>query len=416
MARRTTARTPPKDGAADGRPAPPQRRTHLTIALLIAAAGVLGGAIYLAVAPSGKSTSLPLGEPGPSPAERTRRAVEELLARADRMDPKAGPHAVLARSQGYEAACELARKYVRLSDPRDVVVRPVLARAQLRLGRMQDAERTIDDLLRLAPASAEGLWLKGELVRARGGQRAMQFFRLAAESDQATPELWSRYGTELRLAGRLDEARKYLLRAEQAGLHDRPTLMGLAALAMNDERFPRAEQLLQKLVTAGQSNARVLAMLAEARIYLDKLAEAERDLRLALEEDDSPELRVKLGDVLVLQKRRAEAAEEYARAAEHPAVEGLASYKAAQCCYFLGKYALAMKYIDRAAELAQAPDVTRWQRKIEDARFGAPAEAPGGAFQLPRGPAGDTASPPPAGGVLGELLGRSTTQPTDGPE
>ena len=415
-------RNTPKERAPHAPSDGPARRWQLTAGLLAAAAGVIGGAIYLAVSPTGPSAPQPIAQPGPSEAERTRRAVEDLLASADKLPAKGGPQSLLLKRKGYESACELAHKYIRLSDPRDVVVRPALAKGLLRLGKMAEAERVVDTLLRLAPQLGEALWLKGELLDARGDARAMTFFRQAAEDDQAPPTLWARFGSELVLRGQLEQGRQFLLRAERAGVEDRQVLLGLAMLAMRDDRYERAEALLTRLAGRGRPSPRTLLLLAEARKYTDKLPEAERALRQALEIDNSPAVQLKLGDVLVLQKRRAEAAELYAQAAGHAAIEAVASYKAAQCYYLLGQYALAMKYIDRASAAGENPDVAAWRKKIEDARFGEPTGT--GAFDAPApGPVGTARELPlpPAvgGGLLGELLRaerETTTQPAEPPE
>jgi tetratricopeptide (TPR) repeat protein len=349
-------------------------RKPLTFVLLAGAAAVLAAAIYLAVSPP-KPPPPPPAAPSISQAQEVRRHVEGLLARGDQVDPKAGAASLLIKRQAYEGACEVATSFIRFADRSDIIVRPLLAETQVRLGRMAEAERTVDDLLGLAPTSAAGLWLKGELLQARGAGGAMDFFRRAAESSQAGPEIWARYGSLALRRGEWDQAESYLARAEKAGQADGTTLRGLAFLAQRAGKFARAEELLQRLADARKGDPAVLAMLAMAQKDADKLPQAEKTLRQAMEFSESPGLWEQLGDVLLLQRRRVDAADAYARAAEHPAHQASAAFKAARCYYLQDKYALAMKYIDRAAEAAPTPEVQDLRKQIEDARFGPPAGA-----------------------------------------
>jgi Flp pilus assembly protein TadD len=347
-------------------------RKAITVALLAGTGVVLAAAIYLAVSPP-KPPPPPPATPGISQAQDIRRRVEDLLARGDREDPKAGPASLLAKRQAYEGACDVATSFIRFADRSDIVVRPLLAEAQVRLGRLAEAERTVDDLLGLAPTSTAGLWLKGELLQARGAGGAMDFFRRAAESDKAPPEIWARYGLLALRHDDWEQAEKYLTQAEKAGQADAATLHGLARLAQHDGKFARAEQLLQRVADARPGDPAALAMLAVAQKDADKLPQAEKTIRKAMELSESPGLWEQLGDVLLLERRRVEAGEAYARAAEHPAHQVSAAFKAARCYYLEDKYALAMKYIDRAAEAAPAPEVLALRKQIEDARFGQPS-------------------------------------------
>jgi len=374
---RKKARHPPEEGAE----APRGRR--LTAVLLLAAAAVIAGTIYVAVSPPWDSPGPNLPDPGPSEAEKTRQTVEDMLARADEIDPQAGARALVIKRETYERACEMARTFIALHDRTDVVLRPALAKAQLRLGDVRAAERTVDELLRLSPASVEGLWMKGQLLAVRDRDAAMEYFRRAAESDQAGAEIWSQYGAKLFSRGRFEAAREYLTRAERAGQRDHQTLLGLAMLAMRANDFARAEQLLAETARSGRGSVRVLSMLAEAQKQGGRLAQAEKTLRRALDLQPSPELRLQLGGVLILLRRRAEAAEMFAKASEGPSLEAAAALKAARLYYILDKYALAMKYIDRVAEHGVTPTVLRWRTKIENARFGDPSSTKGPTFRLP---------------------------------
>ena len=348
-------------------------RRRMTGILLAATAAVIAATVYIVVWDPLSPPPAPAPmETGPSRGEQARRKMAEIIAAADAIDPRGGAASLAERQVSYEQAAELGKRFVQLADQRDVLVRPVLAKALLRLGRLDDAEKTINALLKLAPRSAEGLCLKGEIIEARQEQGALELFRRAAESDQATPDIWARYGSALMAAEQFDRAEAMLLKAFHAGYKDHQVLWGLAALAMRAGKFDQAEPPLAELAGRGRPSMRVLVMLAQCQKENGKPAEAEKTLRRALAQQEVPELYIPLGDVLQLQRKYPEAAEMFARAAETSAMEAAASFKAARVYYLLDRHGLAMKYIDRAAALVDDPDVRQWRRKIEDARFGQP--------------------------------------------
>ena len=365
-------------------PARAKRGSRPAIVLLLAAAVVVGGTVYVAVRPPWQDEGDLVESPGPSQAQQTRRVIEEMIVRADRINATGNPGLQAAKRQAYETARDVAVKFIQLADRTDVVVRPMLAKAQLRLGKLAEAERTVDALLALAPTSGQGLWMKAQLVATRDRDRAVEYFRRAADSGEATAEAWARYGAELLQRGQVAEARKYLTRAERAGHRDPQTLLSLAGIAMEDENFARAETLLAEVVRRGHVNARVLAGLAEAQKGLGHLAEAEKTLRKAIDVEPVGELWMRLGDVLVLLRRRPEAAEAFARAAETPALAPAGAFKAARMYYLADRCALAMKYIDLLPAKGAAPAVEELRKKIENARFGSPTATSGPVFRLPR--------------------------------
>ena len=162
-----------------GQPDQPRLRWK-TKALLLATAVVIGATIYVvAWDPLKPKTKLPARDTGPTTGERVRQNMEGLIAQADAIDPRGGQGNLVTRQVAYERAAELGKQFVRLADRRDVLVRPVLAMALLRLGRLDEADKTLADLMALAPRSAEGMCLKAEVIEARGGQGALELFRRA---------------------------------------------------------------------------------------------------------------------------------------------------------------------------------------------------------------------------------------------
>ncbi len=400
-----------------GQSAQPRRR--MTGIVLAATAAVIAATVYVVVFNPLKPAPKPMAtDTGSSRGEQARSKIEEIIAAADAIDPRGGPTSLAERKISYEQAAELGKRFIQLADQRDVLVRPVLAKALLRLGKLDDAEKTINALLKLAPQSAEGLCLKGELIEARGGPGALEQFRRAAENAQATPGMWARYGSALMAAEQFDRAEAMLLKAFRAGCKEHQVLWGLGMLAMRAGRYDQAEPRLAELAGMGRPSMRVLAMLAQCQKENGKPAEAEKTLRRALAQQEIPELYIPLGDVLQLQHKYPAAAETFARAADMSTraagtstMEAAASFKAARVYYLTERYGLAMKYIDRATALVDDPEVRLWRRKIEDARFGRPdAQAAPPALPPPGAPSGATAadansgaarpSTRPAGGLL----------------
>jgi predicted Zn-dependent protease len=352
--------------------------------LVAATVVVIGATIYVAVSPPWKPPRDVPSDTGPSIAQRTRKVLEEALNQADSL-PDSGQ---TLRRNAYEQIATRALAHVRFQDGRDVLVRPILAQALMRMDRLKEAEQVVDDLLALAPALGEGLWLKGDILRLRGDGGYLEYYSRAAESPQGDPRVWAAYGMEMLRRGRASDAEKYLTKAEQGGQRSPLVLSGLAELAMGANDFARAEALLGEAMKEGATRStQVLGMLAEAQKAGGKLQQAEETARKALAMRKTGPLQMLLGDVLLLRKKPGEAAEAFAAASELPGHGAPGALKAARCYYLAENYALAMKYIDvAAARHGDNPEVARWVKMIEDARFGAPAADANGApaIRLPR--------------------------------
>ncbi len=374
--------------------APSQRKGSRAVTglLLLAVAAVVVGTVIVAAYPPGEGEDVPDAEPGLSEPQRRREQIEDLIARADALAVGSDAERI-ARLAAYKNAADLARAYIRRIDPRDIVVRPLLATAQLRMGQTAEAEATVDELLRLAPQAPEGLWIKGELLAARNDPAADDYLRRAVQRPDATAEMWAGWGGRLLSLGRADQARPWLERAYKAGHRQPAAMLALGMAAMTQEDYGRAIEVLSAAARSHRPGPKLLALLAEAQKNAGRLTAAEATLRQALDLADAPALRVALGDVLVLRKRRVEAAEAYAAAADAPRPDPRAAFKAARCYYLEDRHALAMKYIDRAAAATPSPEVLRWRQRIEDARFPAPdTDAP--TFRLTPPPTADANTAP----------------------
>ena len=341
----------------------------------------------------------------------------------------------LMKSNAFTLACDLMRTYV-LAHPRDVVVRQVLAEAEWKADRPDQAERTIAELEALAKLSAAMLWLRGELARQREFRAYglsvasavwavgepipprthsthMRFFRQAAESGVgAGAETWLKYGLELLAADEVDLADKgmrdligrkekvaeeYLDKALDAGLQDVRVLDSLGWLALKGRNFERAVVMLSEAVRRNPDEHRLWAMLAEAQKQAGQFDPAVKSVAKALALHRAKTTLVLKGQIHRLRREYLPAAEAYAEAAEDPRLRPTAAQEAAECYYRLEKHALAMKYVDIAAGIDPGnPQVQKLLQEIEDARFGPvagsrkPTSPPS-----PKGPSTSPSTPPP---------------------
>ncbi len=260
----------------------------------------------------------------------------------------------LLDARQYARAVSLMQTYLR-QNVDDVEVRVLLGDALMRLGRNAEAERTIDDVLRRAPQMSRALWTKGELVRRRGEKNAMHFFRLSAQSGDASVEIWAKYGQELLDAGKVEAAREYLDRARKGGLNDARTLGPLGELAVEEQRFEEAEELLREALRTAWDNPRVWAMLARAQKNNAKgalAAETLTDALTACPKEFAPGLYIELGEVLWTLQRGEDAAQAYATAAQFPSpLQAEGWYRAGRCYYHLGRYDEAIRCVDKAGAI-----------------------------------------------------------------
>lgn len=323
--------------------------------VLLALTGVLAAvAIYLFKYPAEYYV------PPPSQTDAGKTLAQEVLQKAQ----------PLLDAHQYAPARDLMLAYVR-SYPNDVEVRPTLAQAQMALGQYEQAEKTIDDAIRLSPLLAKPQWRKGQLVRRRGGSDYLSFYRNAAERcTDATPEIWSSYGLELLDVDRVDEASKWLDKAQAAGVRDAPTLTALAKVAMARKQWDKAQPLLRQAIEQESANVWLYAMLAETQKNAGQLEAAARTVQQALRVKADGELFMLLGSIRTLQDRRSDAADAYAQAARFKSYQLAGCLEAARQYYLCGKYALAMEQIDTASQLAPIDaQVVQLKKEIEDARF-----------------------------------------------
>jgi len=193
------------------------------------------------------------------------KAVSEMPTLAEKVLSKSRP---LVNRRQYAQAIALMSAYVE-ANPNDVEVRPLLAESQLSYGDFAQAERTTDQILLRAPQMARALWLKGRLVERRG-QDAAGLYRSAADSEDASGDIWANYAVRLVESGQKELAKHYLERARSAGVTDARTLGPLGQLALQEGKAALAERLLSEALETAPGSSRLWAMLAEAQIQAGK--------------------------------------------------------------------------------------------------------------------------------------------------
>ncbi|MCK4276918.1 MAG: tetratricopeptide repeat protein [Phycisphaerae bacterium] len=357
-------------------------RWFLPVVLLVLTVVVLALAAIVSLRRPG-----PTPDPGKGPERITAEVIlakARPLIEADKY--AAGP---LAR-RALDQAIDLMLVYVQ-AHPDDVKVRPLLAEAQIKSGDLTAAERTVGRLLALGPDHAAPLWLKGEIMRLRGDDAYVEFYRRATESTGATAQMFSMYGLLLAGRGEHDPARKYLQRALDGGVRSSDVLVSLGRIAMGRSEYGRAGAFLDEAVRLDQQNAELWRLLASCHQQAGRADAAADTLRQAARKvkrwTDKASLWAALGRVLEAQGRDADAAESFAAASDGTPNLPDRAFGAARCYFRTGRYALAMKYIDRAAAIdPHDRDIRDWLEKIEEARFARPVSpdsttspAPGGA-------------------------------------
>jgi tetratricopeptide (TPR) repeat protein len=314
-------------------------------------------------------------------AKSVLASLENALAETDSTAGSPSPSVQKLRRVVLEKSCANARKYL-LTDPEDTVVRPALTELLLRLDKLAEAEQVMDKLLELAPESAQGLWLKGRIMRRRGKEGYMEYLRRAADKPTADARILQTCGQALLDAGQYKQAEKYLKRALQArrrandrlAARDAQMLYGLGVIELRRNRLDRAAELLGEAAKLAPSDLPILLELLEALRLAGRHAQAAETLSDARGRFgkwvDRAALSMELGKIRRDQGKWVEAAEAFAQASGHPSFGAEAALQAAQCYYNAGRYASAMQHIDAAVKVRRDdPEALEWLSKIEDARF-----------------------------------------------
>lgn len=280
-----------------------------------------------------------------------------------------------------EPARDLMLAYVR-ANPADAEVRPLLARTLWNLGQDEQAQKVLEELQKINPGLAQTYWLAGEIAKSEGNADYMKYFAQAVNSPTVEPGMLSAYALELLAAGKDDDAQKYLDRSVSAGHSDAATLQGLGDLALRHKNPAKAADLLRESIKLDPTQSAPWRLLAAAQRQMGQADQAAKTLQDALGATrDRAAIYYQLGTLRQSQSQPAEAADAFAAAADPEILDKASRVQAATNAaveYFqLGRFALAMKYIDLALALdPQNAQARQWVTRIEDARFGRPTSQP----------------------------------------
>ncbi len=139
---------------------------------------------------------------------------------------------------------------------------PILARAYLAEGRLDDARPILDAALSQRPTSPDLLATQGELLLAAGQpQDALEPLRRAAQARATDPAIQVHLGRAALLAGESDEARAAFEAALARDDDNADALLGLARLAFAS----RDDEQLEARLTAAQASGADAAEVARLR-------------------------------------------------------------------------------------------------------------------------------------------------------
>ena len=333
-------------------------QNHRRTLLPMLAAVVLGGvAVYIASRPDAPK---PSAEKSASPSLQILNLAKDLL-----------------RQNQPAQAVEVLRNYL-AAHRQDQEVRLRLVELFLRLGNPEQAEATLNEALAITPDNADVFWMQGVLAMHRE-QDPAEYFQRAARAPGASADVLGNYGLYLLSEDQPKEAEPYLRRAVEGGTRNGLVYEKLGTIVFLRKQIDAAYPLLQRATELAPRNVEAWAVLAEIQKNRNEPEEATASLQKALEAARGAQrgmVLMELGKARMAQGQWAEAAERFAQATAYPAAQTHAAFLAAQCFYHADNYAKAMHYIDQAAESApDHPDIRQWKQKIENARFGPPAEA-----------------------------------------
>ena len=185
------------------------------------------------------------------------------------------------------------------------------ARAELELGRLEAAEKSVDGLLRAQPENADGLLLRASLLRARGkSQDAETLLREAGKRSPSSALIWNELGGALAEQGKKDEAVTAFREAIRLAPDSAEPRRNLALLVSGEE----AESLLREALRLRADYPEAHVDLARRLAETGRAREAESEIAAALKlRKDDPETFFVAARVAELNGRTPDARRHYAR-------------------------------------------------------------------------------------------------------
>jgi tetratricopeptide (TPR) repeat protein len=230
------------------------------------------------------------------------------------------------------------------------------ARRALAEGRLDEASHALERWLRASPGSAEAHYLMARVAWARSDlgtfeQEWMRARSLGYPADQ----MMRLQGLFLARINQSGQAEPLLRRAlEESRGPDPEVAEALARIYLGSFRLNEAGAILDRWTREAPGDARPYLLRTEVELRTTKdLEQASRSYREALRRDpDLDQARLGLADVLRMDHRNAEAAEEYARYMARQPEDYLGYLGAGQNALAMGDEDLAARWLDRALALA----------------------------------------------------------------
>lgn len=201
--------------------------------------------------------------------------------------------------------------------PDDFMAYYNLGYALMAQGKLSEAKERLEHSLELNPDHADTLFQLGRLAQGEGRvDDALECFSKASGQEQFPKAVHRRLGEALTAAGRFGEAEESFKQAVKLKPNDAAALSSLAGLYLDrGANLEIALSLGRKARQLEPAAARHIRVVGRALCGLERLEEAEKLLRVAVEEhDQDPFLAVQLAQVLAARGQTSGARDEYTRA------------------------------------------------------------------------------------------------------
>jgi Flp pilus assembly protein TadD len=212
--------------------------------------------------------------------------AEAILERMEEVDPAGSllRRGQLIEREHPEEALKLMAEAARLQPSWQTL--HILANAEYRQGRLDDARRHLEQLLERSPGNAEGLLALAQIELLRAPDRAVALLREAARRDPG-PYSLGNLGASLLLLRRYDAAERSLRQALELQPDDPFATLNLADCLILNGKEAEARELYSRIVgtvdrMATPGDWRLLGVKAQALAHLGEAGKAVEVIQQAL--------------------------------------------------------------------------------------------------------------------------------------
>ncbi len=161
-----------------------------------------------------------------------------------------------------------------------------VANAEYRLGRLEEARRHLEELLKRSPQNVEGLKALAQIELLSNPDRAITLLRQAAQHD-SSPKALTNLGVALLLLRRYGEAERSLRQALTLQPEDPSAALNLADCLLLSGRPEEARRLYENIAVTAErlgtpGNWQLMAVEAQALAHLGRTARAVEAIQRAL--------------------------------------------------------------------------------------------------------------------------------------